>query len=175
MDAAAVHSDRRHGSLAEFIALTDGLTISKIAEVLRCCARSVRNWIKGRSPIPWHRIEVLRIWRATVCRDPAAPDACTLPDDSVLADVVTDEHEAVAWVAVHAPHFLSRRQAFEYYVRGWNVVDKVRHAKANGSFRDVLRRWRAIAVERVREWRSGQLFPNPKEEFPPAPPGTPKR
>ncbi|MBR8317029.1 IS21 family transposase [Burkholderia dolosa] len=135
MDAAAPCPDRRHGGLAEFLALTDGLTISKITEVLRCCAHSVRNWIKGRPPIPWHRIEVLRIWRATVC-DPA-------------------------------PHFLSRRNAFEYYVRGWNVADKVRHAKANRTFCDVLRCWRAIAVERVREWRSGPLFPNPKKDFPP--------
>ncbi|WP_176039531.1 IS21 family transposase [Burkholderia stabilis] len=175
MNAVASGPDSRHGSLAEFTALTDGLTISKIAEVLRCCARSVQNWIKGRSPIPWHRIEVLRIWRATVCSDPAAPNAVTLPDGSALADVVTDEQELLAWVCVHAPHFLSRRSAFDYYVRGWDVAGKVRHAKANGSFRDVLLRWRTMIVERVREWRSGPLFPNPKDDFPPQPPDKPHR
>jgi len=142
----------RHGTLDQFLPLTDGLSVAKIAEILHCCDRSVRNWIAGRSPIPWHRVEILREWSQKVQN----PDS--LPADSALHDVVTDEEEQVAWITVHAPHFLSNPRAFMNYVRGWNVVEKIAWAKADGSWRAILRRWRESLVPRYRTWRTGPLF-----------------
>ena len=168
-------ADSRHGCLSEFLALTEGLSISKIAEVLRCCERSVRNWIKERSPIPWHRIELLRVWRANVdsSRNPTQPPA--LPADSPLADVLTDEQEKVAWVAVIAPQFLTRRRSFLDYVKFWDVAGKIKQAKAEGTFAEIVRRWRSTKIVRPSEWRSGPLFADVEPDFPPPPPGQPRR
>ncbi|MFM0158408.1 hypothetical protein [Paraburkholderia sediminicola] len=66
--------------------------------------------------------------------------------------------ELLAWVGVHAPHYLSRRRSFALYVRGWNVVDKIRRAKREGTFAALLARWRTLAVELPRMWRSGRMF-----------------
>ncbi|WP_186078666.1 IS21 family transposase [Burkholderia gladioli] len=139
----------------DFVALIDGLSIEKITEVLRCCTRSVRNWISGRSPIPWWRIEALRIWRAQVAENP--PKEATLPPDSELADILTDEQEQVAWVTVHAPHFLSSHRSFRNYVTGWRVAEKIALAKMAGTFVEVIRQWRAIKSATLRQWRRGPL------------------
>jgi hypothetical protein len=56
--------------------------------------------------------------------DPSAPDV--------------PPAEMLAWVGVHAPHFLSSQRRFALYVRGWTVVDKIRRAKREGTFVDVL-------------------------------------
>jgi hypothetical protein len=56
-----VSAEPHHGCLNEFLALTEGLSVAAVARTLRCCSRSIRNYIAGRSPIPWHRIEVLRL------------------------------------------------------------------------------------------------------------------
>jgi hypothetical protein len=151
-------------NLTEFVALTEGLTIERIAELLHCCIRSVRNWLAGRSPIPWWRIEFIRIWRANV---DAEPGGQTLPEGSALADVVTEEQECLAWVSVVAPHFLSSRRAYELYLRGWDVAGKIRRAKANGQFGDVLRRWRELAKVQLRRWRHGPLFQGDDEPVSP--------
>ncbi|NML31771.1 helix-turn-helix domain-containing protein [Paraburkholderia antibiotica] len=148
-------TDVDDGRREQFLALIDGLTIERVAEVLRCCTRSVRNWRAGRSPVPWWRIEFLRIWRHNLDAD---PDARVLPEDSALANVVTEEQECLAWVSVTAPHFLSSRHAYEHYLKGWDVAGKIRRAKAAGQFRDVLRRWRELAKVEVRRWRDGPLF-----------------
>jgi hypothetical protein len=137
MNAAAP----RHGELSDFLALADGLSIDRIAEKLRCCTRTVRNSVAGRSPIPWHRIELLRLlaYESRVCTfTPACqPDADT---PCVTANIEPDPDapdvppaEMLAWVGVHAPHFLSSQRSFAQYVRGWNVVEKIRHAKHNGT------------------------------------------
>lgn len=162
MNAAAP----RHGALSDFLALSGGMSIARIAAILRCCTRTVRNYAAGRSPIPWHRIEMLRLLAlqsnaaatqltsssntddlavvATIEPDPAAPD---VPPDELLA-----------WVGVHAPHFLSSQRSFTHYVRGWNVVDKIRRAKAEGTFAAVLSRWRAVAIDLPKAWRSGRMW-----------------
>lgn len=146
------YASPRHGSLDEFISLTEGLSVAKITEILRCCARSVRNWIAGRSPIPWHRVEILREWHHKL------ENPSTLPASSELHDVVTEEEEQVAWVSVHAPHFLSSIRAFTAYVKGWDVATKIARAKADGSWRSILHRWRETLTPEFRTWRTGPLF-----------------
>ncbi|KUY95471.1 hypothetical protein WS50_29300 [Burkholderia territorii] len=153
----------RHGTLREFLDLIDGLSTAEIARRLRCCTRSVRNYLAGRSPIPWHRIEMLRllslealgeIGRAASTDE--TPVVATLEPDPAAPDVTPDE--MLAWVGVHASHFLSSQRSLAHYVRGWNVVDKIRRAKQEGTFAGVLTRWRTLAVELPRMWRSGPMW-----------------
>jgi hypothetical protein len=66
--------------------------------------------------------------------------------------------QMLAWVGVHAPHFLSSQRNFALYVRGWNVIDKIRRAKAEGAFAGVLARWRVRAAELPKAWRSGRIW-----------------
>jgi hypothetical protein len=161
-----VSAEPRHGCLNEFLALTEGLSVAAVARTLRCCSRSIRNYISGRSPIPWHRIEVLRL----LALEAAAASGDTrgaVPTDepAVVANIDPDPAapdvppaELLAWVGVHAPHFLSSRRSFALYVRGWSVIDKIRRAKREGTFASVLARWRMLAVELPRMWRSGRMF-----------------
>ncbi|WP_201758670.1 IS21 family transposase [Burkholderia sp. ISTR5] len=157
----------RHGSLADFLTLTDGLSVAKIAEILHCCARSVRNWIAGRSPIPWHRIELLRLRAAesaaAAALTAAVADTVPVPDvvaniDPALTEPDVPAHELIAWVGVHSPNFLSSKLSFERYVRGWRVVEKIRRAKAEGSFARVLAQWRVVALDLPKHQRSGGMF-----------------
>ncbi|MDE1140919.1 IS21 family transposase [Paraburkholderia sp. SIMBA_009] len=164
----------RHGELSDFLTLTDGLSIARVAEALRCCTRTVRNYAAGRSPIPWHRIELLRLLKSETAAAEAAP-AEILPADADVGFTANIEPELaapdvpaaelLAWVGVHAPHFLSSQRSFALYVRGWNVVDKIRRAKREGTFADVLTRWRVLALEIPKSWRSGRLL---KDNGPPA-------
>ncbi|WP_027818832.1 hypothetical protein [Paraburkholderia bannensis] len=155
----------RHGELSDFLALSDGLSIARIADILRCCTRTVRNYAAGRTPIPWHRIELLRL----LTKPPAEPVPVIQQADSgaaaVTANIDPDPNapdvppaEMLAWVGVHAPHFLSSQRSFAHYVRGWNVVDKIRRAKTEGTFAAVLARWRELAVELPKSWRSGRIW-----------------
>lgn len=157
--------EQRHGCLSEFLALTEGLSIAAVARTLRCCSRTIRNYVAGRSPIPWHRIEILRL----LAQSSATPAnrTCTPPSDEpgVIANIEGDPAapdvppaELLAWVGVHAPHFLSSQRSFALYVRGWNVIDKIRCAKHQGTFSSVLARWRQLAIELPRIWRSGRMF-----------------
>lgn len=164
MNAAAC----RHGALADFLALTNGLSIARIAQTLRCCTRTVRNYVAGRSPIPWHRIEVLRLLALESNRtahEATAPDArldgpspvcANIEPDPAAPDVPPDE--MLAWVGVHAPHYLSSQRSLTHYIRGWNVVDKIRRAKSEGTFATVLAKWRVLALDLPRAWRSGPLW-----------------
>ncbi|HDR9048600.1 TPA: IS21 family transposase [Burkholderia vietnamiensis] len=156
----------RHGALSDFLALTDGLSIARIAQLLRCCTRTIRNYVAGRSPIPWHRIEVLQLLVRAI-DGPAAVGGVTsaaehpavvanIDPDPSSPDVLPDE--MLAWVGVHASHFLSSQRSFTHYVRGWNVVDKIRRAKREGTFAAVLAQWRVLAVELPRMWRTGPLW-----------------
>ncbi|AIS93951.1 IS21 family transposase [Burkholderia thailandensis] len=157
----------RHGELSDFIALIDGLSIRQIAEALRCCTRSVRNYLAGRSPIPWHRVEILRLRQVEIDAAQAAAQQLTreIPVESTIEpDVSTPDvtpTEILAWVGVHAPHYLSSQRSFRQYVRGWNVVDKIRNSKAKGTFAAVLAKWRVLVVDLPRSWkswRSGGVF-----------------
>jgi hypothetical protein len=164
----------RHGELSDFLTLTDGLSIARVAVALRCCTRTVRNYVAGRSPIPWHRIELLRLLKRETAAAAASPVGTRLDDSDVgltaniepeLAAPDVPPAELLAWVGVHAPHFLSSQRSFALYVRGWNVVDKIRRAKREGTFADVLTRWRVLALEIPKSWRSGRLL---KDNGPPA-------
>ncbi|PQV50684.1 hypothetical protein B0G83_10543 [Paraburkholderia sp. BL21I4N1] len=159
-------AEQRHGCVLEFLELTGGLTIAAIARKLRCCSRTIRNYVAGRSPIPWHRIEMLRLLAlesgATLTnstsptRQDKSPVVANIDPDPAAPDV--PPAEMLAWVGIHAPHFLSSKRSFALYVRGWNVVDKIRRAKREGTFASVLERWHALAVELPRMWRAGRLF-----------------
>ncbi|MBW5804107.1 IS21 family transposase [Burkholderia sp. COPS] len=159
-------ADHRHGALSDFLALTDGLSIARIAQSLRCCTRTVRNYVAGRSPIPWHRIELLRLLASEASAPAAgAGAASTVEQPAVIANIEPDPaspdvlpDELLAWVGVHASHFLSSQRSFTHYVRGWNIVDKIRRAKREGTFAAVLAQWRVLAVELPRMWRSGPLW-----------------
>jgi len=159
----------RHGTLSDFLALTDGLSIARIASILRCCSRTIRNYIAGRSPIPWHRIELLRLLgrASNAAQTPANPltQAPSTPEPSCIANLEPDPaspdvppDELLAWVGVHASHYLSSQRSFAHYVRGWNVVEKIRRAKRDGTFSAVLARWHTLSVELPRMWRSGPLW-----------------
>lgn len=156
----------RHGDLSDFLTLTDGLSIVRVADILRCCTRTIRNYFAGRSPIPWHRIELLRLLkRESTAAAPHAENRSNDSDDGVTANIEPDPTapdvppaEMLAWVGVHAPHYLSSQRSFALYVRGWNVVDKIRRAKRDGTFPDVLARWRVLAAELPKAWRSGRLW-----------------
>lgn len=157
-------SDLRHGTLPELLDLIDGLSVNDIARKLRCCTRTVRNYLAGRSPIPWHRIELLRLLaceaigeHAAAPRNVEAPVVvANIEPDPAAPDVTPDE--MLAWVGVHASHYLSSQRSLAHYVRGWNVVDKIRRAKQEGTFAAVLTRWRTLAVELPRMWRSGPMW-----------------
>jgi hypothetical protein len=161
-----VFAEQRHGCLHEFLELTGGLTIAEVARKLRCCSRTIRNYVAGRSPIPWHRIEMLRLLALeTSAIQGKSSDDTAVDETPVVANIEPDPTspdvppaELLAWVGVHAPHFLSSRRSFALYVRGWNVVDKIRRAKREGTFAAVLARWRSLAVELPRMWRSGRMF-----------------
>jgi hypothetical protein len=156
----------RHGELSDFLALSNGLSIARIADVLRCCTRTVRNYLAGRSPIPWHRIELLRLlMREAAAKSSQAEARPSVDESCVIANIEPDPDapdvspaEMLAWVGVHAPHYLSSQRSLLNYVRGWNVVEKIRRAKDEGSFADVLARWRVLAVELPKAWRSGRLW-----------------
>ncbi|WP_240202075.1 MULTISPECIES: IS21 family transposase [Burkholderia] len=153
----------RHGTLREFLDLIDGLATPEIARRLRCCTRTVRNYLAGRSPIPLHRIEMLRLLELEALGDIGRPSAAdetpivaTLDPDPAAPDVTPDE--MLAWVGVHSPHHLSSKRSLAHYVRGWNVIDKIQRAKSEGTFAAVLARWRLLAVELPRMWRSGPMW-----------------
>lgn len=158
-------AELRHGCLNEFLSLTDGLSIAAVARTLRCCSRTIRNYVAGRSPIPWHRIEMLRLLAfETSAMQGNASGQLSADETPVVANIEPDPTspdvppaELLAWVGVHAPHFLSSKRSFALYVRGWNVVDKIRRAKREGTFANVLARWRTLAVELPRMWRSGRI------------------
>ncbi|PAJ83723.1 IS21 family transposase [Burkholderia ubonensis] len=159
----------RHGTVSDFLALTDGLSIARVAEILRCCTRTIRNYVAGRSPIPWHRVELLRMIARESNRAAAGAGTPTpapvAQQSAVVANIEPDPaspdvppDEMLAWVGVHAPHYLSSQRSFAHYVRGWNVVDKIRRAKRDGTFAAVLARWRTLSLELPRMWRTGPLW-----------------
>jgi len=161
-----VSAEQRHGCLQAFLALTNSLSIAAVARTLRCCSRTIRNYVAGRSPISWHRIEMLRLLALeTSASQGNSSDGMPADETPVVANIEPDPaapdvppDELLAWVGVHAPHCLSSRRSFALYVRGWNVVEKIRRAKREGTFAAVLARWRTQAVELPRMWRSGRMF-----------------
>lgn len=52
----------------------------------------------------------------------------------LFGEIPVTEDEVFAWVAAIAPRWLTPERAFHGYVNGWNVVEKIRAAKAEGTF-----------------------------------------
>jgi hypothetical protein len=144
--------DLRHCPLEDFLKLAKGLAIDKIIELFRCCERTVRNYLCGRAPIAWHRAEILRQWLHKNTNESA------VPADSALHEVLTEYEENLAWVSATAPNYVSSERSFINYVRGWNVRDKIARAKANGSWRAILRQWRETLTPEFRVWRTSGRF-----------------
>ncbi|MBB2926586.1 IS21 family transposase [Paraburkholderia silvatlantica] len=126
----------RPGDLSDFLTLTDGVSVARVADILRCCTRTVRNYVAGQSPIPWHRIELLHLLkRESTAAAPLAESPSNASDVGVTANIEPDPAvpdvppaEMLAWVGVHAPHYLSSQRSFAFYVRGWNLPPRARRA-----------------------------------------------
>lgn len=103
-------------------ALTDGLSIARIAQLLSDCTHTIRNYVADHAPIPWHRIELLRLLARKVDAPPvrAVTASTTTEQPAVVANVETDPacpgallDKMLAWVGVHVafplqpiPHFV---------------------------------------------------------------------
>ena len=84
-------AEQRHGCLHEFLSLTDGLSIAAVARTLRCCSRTIRNYVAGRSPIPWHRIEMLRLLALeTSAMQSNSSDQISADETPVVANIEPD-------------------------------------------------------------------------------------
>ena len=52
---------------------------------------------------------------------------------------VTDD-EIFQWVAAMSPRNMSSERSYQNYVRNWNVAEKIRAAKQNGTFHEIISR-----------------------------------
>lgn len=52
----------------------------------------------------------------------------------LFGEVVITEEDVFNWVAAVAPVWLTPERSFRYYVRTWNVHEKIRWAKIRGEF-----------------------------------------
>lgn len=52
----------------------------------------------------------------------------------LFGDVIVTLDDLQLWVAAVAPGFASSASRLDYYIRVWNVADKVRRAKCEGYF-----------------------------------------
>lgn len=60
----------------------------------------------------------------------------------LFGEVVVTWDDIEIWVSAVAPAFMSSQRAFDTYVRGWNVAEKVRHAKLSGTFEHTIEKAR---------------------------------
>lgn len=167
MKTAPVEQER-HGSLQEFLELVAGRSVAEIARTLHCCTRTIRNYVAARSSIPWHRIQMLRMLAARAERKPEQITTLTNDSDTPVVPKIEQDPAApdvspadmLAWVGVHAPQYLSSERSFALYVRGWNVIEKIRRARREGVFAAVLAQWCELtrSLAPVIRWRSGPLF-----------------
>ncbi|WP_246794580.1 hypothetical protein [Burkholderia perseverans] len=75
----------------------------------------------------------------------------------LFGEIVVTQDDIEAWVAALAPAFTSSARAFDNYVRGYHVADKIRCAKAAGTFETTIaaardRRSRLARRLGVRSW-----------------------
>ncbi|WP_229291485.1 hypothetical protein [Burkholderia pseudomallei] len=52
----------------------------------------------------------------------------------LFGDIVVTHDDIVAWVSAIAPAYMSSERSFRHYVRNWRVVEKIKTAKAAGTF-----------------------------------------
>lgn len=79
---------------------------------------------------------------------PPPKSPATLPGFSI-ADAMTydlfgqvpiTEDDLFLWVQAVAPRWLTPERAYRNYVKSWNVADKVRYAKIDGTFDTIIER-----------------------------------
>lgn len=56
----------------------------------------------------------------------------------LFGEVPVTEDEIFDWVAAVAPRWLTPQRAFEGYVRSYNVAAKIRAAKLDGTFHQII-------------------------------------
>ena len=66
--------------------------------------------------------------------------SCNLrqPAFDLFGDVVVTEEDLFLWVAAVAPRWLSPLRSYKNYLRGYNVAEKVRNAKINGTWQPTI-------------------------------------
>jgi hypothetical protein len=70
----------------------------------------------------------------------------------LFGEVVVTHDDLYAWVEAVAPAYTSSTRSFEYYVRGWSVVEKVQRAKLDGTYESTIetaRQSRATLIRRL--------------------------
>jgi hypothetical protein len=61
----------------------------------------------------------------------------------LFGEVIITEDDIHAWVEAVAPAFTSSQRSFALYVRGWNVIEKIRRAKSDDTFDATIANGRA--------------------------------
>lgn len=56
------------------------------------------------------------------------------PAFDLFGEIIVTHDDVRTWVAAVAPAYTSSDRAFDHYVRGWRVVEKIKAAKAAGTF-----------------------------------------
>jgi hypothetical protein len=65
------YPNRRYGNPTEFAYYAMGRTLSDLSRALRRDERTIRDWLSGRSKLPWWVPEILRLQRMeseNICR-----------------------------------------------------------------------------------------------------------
>lgn len=70
----------------------------------------------------------------------------------LFGDVQVTLDDLHAWVSAIAPAWTSSERSLTYYIRYWNVADKVRHAKLAGTFDATIENARARRASLIRRF-----------------------
>lgn len=70
----------------------------------------------------------------------------------LFGDVQVTLDDLHAWVAAIAPAWTSSERSLTYYIRHWNVADKVRRAKLAGTFDATIENARARRASLIRRF-----------------------
>lgn len=67
---------------------------------------------------------------------------CAMHPDphDLFGEIPVLESELRLWVSIISPRWLSPEHSYRHYVRAYNVADKIRAAKINGTFYDLADR-----------------------------------
>ncbi|MBC3878777.1 hypothetical protein H8K38_13265 [Undibacterium sp. FT79W] len=60
------------------------------------------------------------------------------PATDLFGEVIILESDIFDWVSAVAPRWLTPERSFRNYVRGYNVVEKIRVAKLTGRYDDII-------------------------------------
>lgn len=69
---------------------------------------------------------------------PADPGTIERMCYDLFGEIPVTEDDIFNWVAAVAPRWLTPERSFRNYVRSWGIADKVRAAKAAGTFEQII-------------------------------------